>query len=278
MMGASFKKRLLTALIGVPLIILVLLGSKFMMALLVMAASLIGLYEYYKAVALLKHKTLCTIGYVAAIVISSALSLPTSVSLILVYIFIVSMFVLMLAENKQGIGMVHIGMLLFGLVYIPYMMSHITYIRSMEYGNFYVWLVFLGAFLTDTCAYFVGCLIGKHKLCPTISPKKTIEGAIGGLVGGGLSFVAYGVVVNYFFAQALGGKTLSLPLLFVLGLIVALASEIGDLVASSIKRQFGIKDFGDVFPGHGGMLDRCDSIILVAPTIFLFLYNVNILV
>ncbi len=277
-MGASFKKRLLTALIGVPLIILVLLGSKLMMTLFVMAASLIGLYEYYRAVGLLKHKTLCATGCVAAIVISSALTLPASVSLILVYVFIVALFVLMLAENKQGIGMVHIGMLLFGLVYIPYMMSHIIYIRSMEYGNFYVWLVFVGAFLTDTCAYFVGCLMGRHKLCPTISPKKTIEGAVGGLLGGGLSFVAYGAIINCFFTQALGGKTLSLTMLFVLGLIAALASEIGDLVASSIKRQFGIKDFGDVFPGHGGMLDRCDSIILVAPTIFLFLYNVNILV
>ncbi len=277
MVGASFKKRLLTALIGVPLIILVLLGSKLTMVFMVMAASLTGLYEYYRAVDLAPHKVLCALGYIAALVISSALTLPTETSLVLVYMFVGILFVIMLVE-KNGVGMVQIGMLLFGLVYIPYMMSHIIYIRSMEYGKFYVWLVFVGAFLTDTCAYFVGCLLGRHKLCPTISPKKTIEGAIGGLLGGGLSFVAYGVIVNHFFPQALGGKAFSLPMLFVLGLIAAFASEVGDLVASSIKRQFGIKDFGDLFPGHGGMLDRCDSIILVAPIIFLFLYNVNILV
>ena len=148
----------------------------------------------------------------------------------------------------------------------------------MAYGNFYVWLVFAGAFLTDTCAYFVGCLLGRHKLCPTISPKKTIEGAIGGLFGGGLAFVVYGVIANSLFGQYLGGARFSLLWLFLLGLIAAVASEIGDLVASSLKRQFNIKDFGNIFPGHGGMLDRCDSIILVAPIIFLFLYNVNILV
>lgn len=276
-MGASFKKRILTALIGVPVIILILLGSKSVMTFVVMLASLIGLYEYYKTVGLLQHRGLCVMGYMASIVISAGLNLPTEVLLVLVFLFMAALFVMMLTE-KPAVGVVHIGMLIFGLIYIPYFMSHIIYIRSMAYGNFYVWLVFAGAFLTDTCAYFVGCLLGRHKLCPTISPKKTIEGAIGGLFGGGLAFVVYGVIANSLFGQYLGGARFSLLWLFLLGLIAAVASEIGDLVASSLKRQFNIKDFGNIFPGHGGMLDRCDSIILVAPIIFLFLYNVNILV
>ena len=148
----------------------------------------------------------------------------------------------------------------------------------MEFGRIFIWLVFIGAFVTDTCAYFVGKSVGRHKLCPNISPKKTVEGAIGGVLGAGVAFVLFGLIVNLVFGKYLGGGHLSLWLLFVLGIIAAVVSEIGDLTASAIKRQFNIKDFGTILPGHGGILDRCDSIILVAPTVFLFLYNVNIVV
>ncbi|MBQ3573198.1 MAG: phosphatidate cytidylyltransferase [Clostridia bacterium] len=276
-MGTSLKMRLLTAIIGVPLVILVLLAPKHIMTVIVMTASVMGLYEYYKAVGLSVHRDACIMGYIAALVISAGANYPTAVSVVLVYVFIISLFIMMLMRNRT-IGIVHIGMLLLGLIYIPYFLSHVIYIRSLEFGNFYVWLVFIGAFLTDTCAYFIGCRFGKHKLCPTISPNKTVEGAIGGIVGGGLAFVLFGIIVNVFFAKYLDGKHFSLILLFVLGIISAIASEIGDLVASSIKRQFNIKDFGNLLPGHGGILDRCDSIILVAPIIFLFLYNICIVV
>ena len=276
-MGASLKMRILTAIIGVPLIIFVLLSPKPIMTIIVMAASVMGLYEYYKAVGLSVHRDACIMGYIAALVISAGANYPPSVSIVLVYVFIIALFSMMLMKNRT-IGIVHIGMLLLGLIYIPYFLSHTIYIRSLEFGNFYIWLVFIGAFLTDTCAYFIGCRFGKRKLCPSISPNKTVEGAIGGLVGGGLAFVLFGIIVNIFFAESLGDKHFSLILLFVLGIISAIASEIGDLVASSIKRQFNIKDFGNLLPGHGGILDRCDSIILVAPIIFLFLYNICIVV
>lgn len=276
-MGQSLKMRVITAAVGIPIIILILLAPKQVIAAVVMTVSCVGLYEYYKAVGLSSHKNLCVMGYLAAIVISVGAEFSTGSSLVLVYLYVAALFVIMLF-SRRSIGVVHLSLLLFGLIYIPYFMSHIVYIRSLEYGRFYIWLVFIGAFLTDTCAYFVGCRFGKHKLCPTISPKKTVEGAAAGVIGGGLAFVVYGVIVNLFFSGFLGGKHFSLALLFVLGIIAAVVSEIGDLAASAIKRQFGIKDFGNVLPGHGGILDRCDSIIFVAPTIFLFLYNVSILV
>ena len=271
----SLKARVLTAIIGVPIIILILLAPVYVITGVVMVASCIGLYEYYRAVGLMKHKCLCFMGYLAAIVISMGTIYPASISLVLVYIYVVALFVMMLSGGGK-ITLKDLGLLVFGLIYIPYFLSHICYIRSMENGNFYIWLVFLGAFLTDSCAYFAGCCLGRHKLCPKISPKKTVEGAIGGTLGGGLSFVLFGVIVNIFFGKYLGGQ-LNLWLLFLLGLIVAVASQIGDLAASAIKRQFEIKDFGSCLPGHGGILDRCDSIILVAPIIFLFLYNINIM-
>lgn len=274
---ASLKARILTAVIGVPIIILILLSPEPVITLVVMAASCIGLYEYYRAVGLMQHRDVCIMGYLAAIVISMGAGYSTSISLVLVYIYVVALFIMMLLSHSR-VTVRDLALLLFGLIYIPYFLSHIGYIRSMDYGRFYIWLVFIGAFLTDTSAYFVGCLLGKHKLCPRISPKKTIEGAIGGVVGCGISFVLYGVIVNMFFAKYLGGGHFDLSRLFVLGLITSVVSQIGDLAASAIKRQYDIKDFGSCLPGHGGILDRCDSIILVAPTVFLFLYNISVIV
>ncbi|MEG1441166.1 MAG: phosphatidate cytidylyltransferase [Oscillospiraceae bacterium] len=276
-MDVSFKNRLLTALIGVPLIILLLLSPTWVVTGAVMASSIVGLYEFFNAVGLKDKKLLCLMGYLAALVIPIGGSLMPSDMLLLIYIFIVIVFGIMLASHKS-ITLTHIALLLMGLLYIPYFLSHITYIRELEFGNFYIWLVFIGAFMTDSCAFFAGKALGKHKLCPNISPKKTIEGAIGGVLGCGLSFMLFGLIVNTFFSQFLNGMHIGYVRLFVLGLLIAAVSQIGDLVASLIKRQFNIKDFGNILPGHGGILDRCDSIIMVAPAIFLFLYKIGIMI
>lgn len=275
-MDVSLKRRVLTAVIGLPLIILLLFSPTPVVIATVMAASIIGLHEYYHAVGLYQHKPVCIMGYLAALVIPIGAYFTPGTSLALVYIYIVALFVMMLISHRR-VTLDHLALLVMGLLYIPYFLSHIIYIRNMELGNFYIWLVFLGAFMTDTCAYFVGKGVGGKKLCPSISPKKTIAGAVGGLAGCGLSFLLFGLIVNLCFGAYLGDRRLSLGLLFLLGLVTAVVSEIGDLVASIIKRQYDIKDFGKLLPGHGGILDRCDSIILVAPTIFLFLLKIGIL-
>ena len=268
--------RVLTSVICAPILIIILLCPSILVTITVIVASMIGLYEYYKAVGLLAHRGLCAMGIVAAVIIPIGLMLSIQETLILVYVYVVALFLIMLIYNKR-VKAADIAMLLLGIIYIPYFLSYIIHIRSMEFGRFFIWLVFIGAFSTDTCAYFAGRMFGRHKLCPDISPKKTVEGAIGGVVGAGIIFVLFGIVVNNVFAGFMCGLRFNLLLLFVLGLIAAVVSEIGDLVASSIKRQYDIKDFGNILPGHGGILDRCDSIILVAPTIFLFLYNVPVL-
>lgn len=273
---SSLKMRVLTSVICAPILIIILLCPSILVTITVIVASMIGLYEYYKAVGLLAHRGLCAMGIVAAVIIPIGLMLSIQETLILVYVYVVALFLIMLIYNKR-VKAADIAMLLLGIIYIPYFLSYIIHIRSMEFGRFFIWLVFIGAFSTDTCAYFAGRMFGRHKLCPDISPKKTVEGAIGGVVGAGIIFVLFGIVVNNVFAGFMCGLRFNLLLLFVLGLIAAIVSEIGDLVASSIKRQYDIKDFGNILPGHGGILDRCDSIILVAPTIFLFLYNVPVL-
>lgn len=274
---SSLKTRVLTSLICAPVLIIILLGPPLLVTLTVIAASVAGLYEYYKAVGLLEHKPLCAMGFLAACIIPPGLMLSVSEVLILVYVYVVALFLIMLILNKR-ISINSVAMLVLGIIYIPYFLSYVVHIRSMEFGRFFIWFVFIGAFSTDTCAYFAGRFFGKHKLSPNISPKKTIEGAIGGVLGAGLVFVLFGVIANNLFAGFLDGKHFSLSVLFVFGIISAVISEVGDLVASSIKRCYDIKDFGNILPGHGGILDRCDSIILVAPTVFLFLSNIPVLI
>ena len=146
---------------------------------------------------------------------------------------------------------------MFGFVYVAVMLSYIWKTRMLPSGVFDVWLIFLCSWGCDTCAYCVGVLIGKHKMAPVLSPKKSIEGAVGGVVGAMLLGAAY--------AAATGGSIWAYVIICGVG---ALISMVGDLAASAVKRQTGIKDYGKLIPGHGGILDRFDSVIFTAPIIF----------
>ena len=145
----------------------------------------------------------------------------------------------------------------FGMVYVAVMLSFIYLTRNLPDGKFLVWLIFLCSWGCDTCAYCVGMLIGKHKMAPVLSPKKSIEGAVGGVVGAALLGVIY--------AAATQGKMAEYALICAVG---ALISMVGDLAASAIKRNQNIKDYGKLIPGHGGILDRFDSVIITAPVIY----------
>lgn len=141
--------------------------------------------------------------------------------------------------------------------------TSIIYLHDVYAAGRYVYLfVFLGAWMTDIFAYFTGYLLGKHKLIPDVSPKKTVEGSIGGVAFCAVSFVVFGLIYNRFFAS--DGAELSIIALAIIGLITSFVAQIGDLSLSVVKRHFGIKDYGWIFPGHGGVLDRFDSIFAVA--------------
>lgn len=265
------KTRIITAVLCIPLLVIILLSDSRIIAGAIILLSLIGLSEFYRAVDLKSCVPLCIIGYAAGILIPLASYMPHRISMLLVYILMLSVFGVMLRRHRS-VGVKDAALLILSLIYIPYFLTNILYIREMEYGRFYIWLVFIGAFLTDSCAYFSGVFLGRHKLCPEISPKKTVEGAVGGVLGGVLFFVIYGIILKSVFALQIDFARLAL-----LGLIASVISEIGDLTASIIKREYGIKDYGTLFPGHGGILDRCDSVILVAPAVYLFLAEAGIL-
>ena len=143
---------------------------------------------------------------------------------------------------------------------IPFLLSALVRIRMMENGVFLIAAPFVMAFLTDCGAYFVGCACGKHKLCPIISPKKTVEGLIGGILGGIVGMIVYGLVLQYLF-----GFTVNYLFTVIYGALGAGGATFGDLMFSVIKRQTGIKDYGSLIPGHGGVLDRFDSMMIVGP-------------
>jgi phosphatidate cytidylyltransferase len=152
-----------------------------------------------------------------------------------------------------------LGEALLACLYIVFGFNAIIYLRDLMGGQYIYLLVFIGAWVTDTFAYFSGVLFGKHKLIPQVSPKKTVEGSIGGTLFCILGFVLFGVILNRFFAFHVDFIALCVS-----GLLVAIVSQIGDLCMSVIKRERGIKDYGNLFPGHGGMMDRFDSILAVA--------------
>ena len=157
-------------------------------------------------------------------------------------------------------------------LYVILCFTALLKLRSIDKGAEYIYiLVFVAAWVTDTFAYFTGVFFGKHKLIPKISPKKTVEGAIGGIVFCVIAFVVYGLIVN-----AVMNVNLNLVVLSVVGFVMSVVSMIGDLIASSVKRSYGVKDYGNIFPGHGGVLDRFDSIMILAPLLLFVVENVAI--
>ncbi len=150
------------------------------------------------------------------------------------------------------------------VVYVGGAVISMTAITALPNGGLIFPLVFLGSWLTDTFAYLCGTFFGRHKLIPRVSPKKTVEGSVGAVIFTVISFAAYGLAVS-----GITGLTVNYLPLILTGLLLSAVSQIGDLNASFIKRAYGVKDYGSIFPGHGGMFDRFDSVMAVSPVIYI---------
>jgi phosphatidate cytidylyltransferase len=161
---------------------------------------------------------------------------------------------------------------IFGVFYVAVMLSYIFKTRTLNDGVYVVWLIFVSSWVSDTFAYLTGVTLGKHKMTPKLSPKKSVEGAVGGVASSVLVGALYGYIVSPHMTQ----MVLSPVFVFaVAGGIGALLSIVGDLAASAIKRNFEVKDYGSIIPGHGGILDRFDSVIFTAPVVYWAVYIVN---
>ena len=155
----------------------------------------------------------------------------------------------------------------FNFLYAPIMLSFIFLTRELQYGELTVWLILISSWGSDTCAYVVGMLFGKKKPFPELSPKKSLEGCIGGIIGSGILGALYGFFVV---ESAFADQTITW-IFAVICMIGSVMSQIGDLAASAIKRNYGIKDYGKLIPGHGGIMDRFDSMIVIAPCVYFML-------
>lgn len=179
-----------------------------------------------------------------------------------IYVFLTFSFSMMSSGNvrmSQSSELVAVT----GYILIGFLCIVLTRYATGLLGNYLYMLIFLGAWTTDSGAYFIGVLFGKHKLIPGVSPHKTVEGAIGGILGCIAGYSVYGAVLSLFFNVHVHWVAL-----IFLAVIISVVDQLGDLIASYIKREQNIKDFGNIFPGHGGVLDRFDSIIAIAPSVY----------
>lgn len=265
------RTRIISGLVGLVLLIGVLYMGSIVLGIAVSIIAAIGLYEFYNSISKTKGiHPIKIVGYLSIVPLLLlglektgwySLDLGTMTGMSVCFIIFVSMAVIVFGHKKYNI--VDVCATAFGIAYIPFLMSFLIMLRNMEYGNILIWLIFIGAWGTDTLAYTFGRLFGKRKIIPEISPKKTLAGAIGGILGCIFLMIVFGVIVRNYF-----GLSISYVALILLGLLCGTISQIGDWAASAIKRYVNVKDFGNIMPGHGGVLDRFDSILFVAPVIY----------
>lgn len=274
------KQRLISAAYAAPLVAVVLIFYNTVLLNIVVALlSILALYEVLAAMGYIKSKGIAaaSFAYTAALPFFNIGRLHLVV-LGYSFLFVVVLLALLMRYRRQ-LSLVQVGATFFLTAIIGTGFACIVFLRDLFVRRaatpydalFYIILVFVGAWVTDAGAYFVGRVAGRHKMSPTISPHKTVEGAVGGVA----CTVALFPLLGFAFRAAVGAAGYQVQvhfgLLCLLGLVCSLAAIFGDLAGSVIKRECDIKDFGHILPGHGGVLDRFDSVLLVAPLLFLLL-------
>ena len=260
-------KRVISAAIMLPTVLLVfILGNKYVVDVFMGIIALRCIHELFHAFEVKGHHPVRWVGYISAIAIMLIHVIPKEYAIIAIAtilpLSILALFIVVLSK-KTKTDVIDIAITFFGICYIVLFLMFMSIIRNMENGKFLIWYVFISSWLTDVFAYIAGKTIGKHHFTD-ISPNKTIEGCIGGTLGATICMIIYTVILNNF-----AGFNINIALITITGIILSIVGQIGDLSASSIKRYAGIKDFSDLIPGHGGLVDRVDSVIFIAPFAYL---------
>lgn len=264
-----FMTRLVSSIVLVILTLLTILQGGYVLALVLLFLAIVGYRELMHSCGLGENgriNGLEAVGY-AGITAYYLLMVFTSdriwLFIALLMILISFMFLYVLTYPRYRAEQVMCSF--FHVIYAPVMLSCIYLVRSLPYGVYSVWMIFISSWICDTCAYAVGMLIGRHKMVPRLSPKKSIEGALGGVAGS----AAVGALYGYFIAESMIADQKVTWVFVIISTFGAVISQVGDLTASAIKRNHGIKDYGKLIPGHGGVMDRFDSVIFTAPMIYL---------
>ena len=270
-----FRTRLISGIVLVLIALVVIITGGPVLAATLFIISEIGVFELYRVLKVQDagFSPLAAVGYLGTAayyaIVFFAGSAYTMTVLLATLILCMGVYVFTYPRYRSD----QVTGAFFGVVYVAVMLSCIYELRILDKGVYLVWLVFLASWGCDTCAYCVGKLIGKHKMTPKLSPKKSVEGAVGGVIGAALLTVIYGMV----FRGAMGSEMSHVWIMAAISAAGALVSMVGDLTASAIKRNYGIKDYGKLIPGHGGILDRFDSVIFTAPLIYFLAANLIVL-
>lgn len=262
-MKTKIKRFISGMILFLAVAVILIFGNSTAVNLTISAVAIIAINEYFNSL-LKKYKVERWIGNILAILLAFINVLPKEMLILMFPIGIALLFFkVIITEMKTNF--VDIAITGFGIIYIIGFIMFIPLIYMSEHGKLLIWYLAISAWGTDTFAYLVGIKFGKHKLTP-ISPKKSIEGSIGGIVGSTLIAIIYTYFIN-----KICNAGISYLEITGIAVVLSVLSQIGDLAASSIKRYVDIKDFGKIIPGHGGMLDRIDSILFIAPFAYFLL-------
>ncbi|MCI9147146.1 MAG: phosphatidate cytidylyltransferase [Hungatella sp.] len=259
-----FATRLISGIILVILAVLIVGAGGSVLFAVNGAVSMVGLFELYRVLKI-ERTPLAAIGYLACGAYYGLIWFDghkyVTLMAIAVLMCLMSFYVFTFPKYKTE----EVTAAFFGVFYVAVMLSYLYQVRQMPDGCYLVWLIFFSSWGCDTCAYCAGKLLGRHKMTPVLSPKKTIEGAVGGVAGSAALGYAYAVILGQHMMEL---RNPYAACALACG-VAALISQVGDLAASAIKRNHQVKDYGHLIPGHGGILDRFDSMIFTAPAIYL---------
>lgn len=278
MAHSDMKQRILTAVIGLSLLLVILFFyDTWIFNIAIAVFSGIAVLEIFHAAGYFKNKLLLVLCLLFVLTVPFFRTPGFNlVSRIVILIYVLGLFAAMLYQHETT-RFDTVGTVFTVSVLVPFAFSSMIYMRDqfVRDGLFYIMLVFAGAWFADAGGYFVGRFLGKHKLAPKISPHKTVEGAVGGILFNVIFFLIMGLCYYFYGKQTGLGIEIHYIRLGLLGAIAAVISILGDLSASLIKRQCQVKDFGTIFPGHGGVMDRFDSVLFVAPFLYVALQVVT---
>ena len=275
------NKRYLGAVLLAPLLIFIFLGGIYLRGLMLIL-SLMGMYEFYSAVKTKKINTINIVGYFISIIYYLILSNNMNFKYIILLFTLAVFIMLCIPIFCLKYNFIDIAVTLLGFIYVAVFFSFVVLVNTklvtvnnlaINVGKYLVWLIFISSWMCDTAAYYSGKYFGKdgkHKLCPKVSPKKTVEGSIGGLVGSTLICIAFGYFINKY-GTNMDIIQINLYNYAAIGLLCGIFSQFGDFAASSIKRYVNQKDYSNLIPGHGGILDSFDSILFSALVVYYYL-------
>lgn len=255
-------KRITSALLGFPLVVIILLiGNKYLVDVFLAFVAFLSMNEYFNAIAKVSNPVRW-VGYLSCVLIACVHVIPSEYAMMTAILSIPTVLIILFAQviaTEMKTSFKDIAYTFLGIFYVIYFTMFVALINGKNGGNILIWYAIFAAWGTDVFAYFIGKYFGKHKFSK-VSPKKSIEGCVAGTVGAVLLLLGYTYLANTFW-----GQNYSYLYVAFIGVILSLLGQIGDFAASSIKRYVDIKDFSNLIPGHGGMLDRVDSLIFLAP-------------